>query len=484
MLRGWGATPRIVLGAAVALHVVLLALSLGGSLAPLYNDATHRLGRGEDFFCFYQAGRNALAGESIYHDFKSTYVVPYWGASGFRYLPIFAYTYGILFNVLPPWSAYHAWVAILECLLLFDVFLTMRRFPGTRPLLLAIASAMWLLFFPMFLELHMGQMSFFAGSLLFFMAMALERGGLRGMDDAWVVSGLTKTSSAILLPVVLKLGRWRAIALLVLVGGLSSAVYFALRPDDLKVFLSFNLGSSFLSTLHAGHLGLRALLLDLDSGFGWFGAQLRPAIWIVCGSVVVVSSLATWLAPREKTIEVMALWMTTYFLVYKDVWEHHYTMLLPFLVLVFLRGPSSKVLVLFVLLAVPTPFRFFDVPGIADPQGFWNRWVSVAYHASKILPTILVYLLLCARILDRSPVRRAAGLASAALITCAVALPLLHLGEIRSLGLADSSALIREGTRLEREGKVASARQAYLEALKVSPGSPLLREKLGKLADR
>ena len=61
--------------------------------------------------------------------------------------------------------------------------------------------------------------------------------------------------------------------------------------------------------------------------------------------------------------------MTAYFLIYHQVWEHHYVMLLPVLVVMYQRKASPLVLGLFCLIAIWTPYRLFDPGGLAasDP---------------------------------------------------------------------------------------------------------------------
>jgi len=58
---------RLVLGAAIAVHLLVLVSWRTGTLNPLFFDATVTHGhRGWDFYALYQAGHNVLTGRSAY----------------------------------------------------------------------------------------------------------------------------------------------------------------------------------------------------------------------------------------------------------------------------------------------------------------------------------------------------------------------------------------------------------------------------------
>ncbi len=116
-------------------------------------------------------------------------------------------------------------------------------------------------------------------------------------------------------------------------------------------------------------------------------------------------SLALLALDRQPDpVDHMCLWTTAFFLIYHHVWEHHYVMLLPVLVVLAMRRPSPVLWVIYALLALPTPY------GAIDPQGQvavldamrWTPirplWQDLAYHASKALPTLALYGLLAFRI--------------------------------------------------------------------------------------
>jgi hypothetical protein len=86
-----------------------------------------------------------------------------------------------------------------------------------------------------------------------------------------------------------------------------------------------------------------------------------------------------------------------FFLASPQVWEHHYVMLLPALVLAYRARPGWLLAGVWLLLALPTPFGFSALqPAIAanhDLRGFLlsPTWQLLLQHASKAVPTVLLF---------------------------------------------------------------------------------------------
>ena len=57
---------RVVLPLAIGVHLLFWLSLPTGLLDPLFNDSMHRIGKGGDFFQFYQAGAELLRGRTIY----------------------------------------------------------------------------------------------------------------------------------------------------------------------------------------------------------------------------------------------------------------------------------------------------------------------------------------------------------------------------------------------------------------------------------
>jgi hypothetical protein len=373
-----------------------------GTLNPLFFDAVVTHGRrGWDFYALYQAGHNVLTGHSVYESDGDVIdmVIPGGTYTPFRYLPLSAYTLGALFNLLSPLRAYRIWVAFIEMALLLCVALTWRAVPDVDRR--ARLTAMWLCYSPFYLELYMGQFSFVQGALVYIALLYARRGRLGlGFDLSWIGSVLWKQNSALLLPLMARLKRFRALILLALLLVGSSGPYFALYPGSLNAFLgNFSADAPWFQM---GNLGFRQLVfdvmwsagdrLDLDLSSLYVGAQRG-----VVGLFLFVALALLLLDRRPEVVTHLALWMTTFFLIYHHVWEHHYVMVLPLLVILAMRRESPWLWGLYVLLALPTPFYLIDPRGqvaVLDAMR-WTPirplWQGLAYHAAKAIPALFLY---------------------------------------------------------------------------------------------
>jgi hypothetical protein len=96
----------------------------------------------------------------------------------------------------------------------------------------------------------------------------------------------------------------------------------------------------------------------------------------------------------------IGLWMSAFFLIYHHIWEHHYVMLLPILVVLYLQNRFRWIWVVYVLIALPTPYYPIDPQGqvaVLDAMR-WTPirplWQDLVYHASKALPALALYIAL------------------------------------------------------------------------------------------
>jgi hypothetical protein len=377
-----------------------------GFLNPFFFDATVTWGhRGWDFYALYQAGHNVLSGDSAYESAgdRIDVVIPGGTYTPFRYLPLAAYTVGVALNALSPLWAYRLWVAFTEIVLLGCALLTWRavRDPNRRARLVA----MWLCYTPFYLELYMGQFSFVQGALVFAMLFYALRDKLGlGFDLAWIGSVLWKQNTALFLPLWVRLGRWRALALLGLSILVTAGPYFALVPGSLTTFLG-----NFKSEppwFQLGNLGFRQLVFDTMWSAGDVLEIAVPGwLYVAAQRVVVVFFVALSVAllvldRRPDVVSHICLWFSAYFLIYHHVWEHHYVMVLPVLVALALRRESWWLWIVYVLLALPTPFYAIDPQGqvaVLDAMR-WTPirplWQDLWYHAAKPLPVLVLYIAL------------------------------------------------------------------------------------------
>lgn len=385
--------PALWLAAGAAVHLVYVGSLYTGWLNLLFNDSSHTQ-QGFDFAVYYMAGQALRHGADVYGlD----------AAFGFRYLPAFAYTFCLLFSAFTPRTGYLLYLICTELVLAVDLYLTWRltqEEPRRSRCLF-----MWLASSPLYLELYMGQISFWAASLVFWGLCAAQRAPGWREDLAWTCSALLKPNTLILAPVYLRLRRFRPLALALLAVVLSSAPYFLLYPGSWGAFLEHNFGGAHVpgALTHAGNLGLWGALVGMSaklaglplaglSELGELPLWSRLVLLLVVAAVLAASLVTTFLCPTDDRLALAALWLATYFLVYKDVWEHHYVFLLPALVLLYLRSPSPVLLAIFALVALPTPFALLDVSpgtyGNIDPERSWGLATSVFYRSCKLLPSI------------------------------------------------------------------------------------------------
>jgi hypothetical protein len=399
----------LVLG--IAVHLVFFSSVSLGFLNPLADDTMHRRGQGVDFYSVYQAGRNVIDGVNIYAQKPEHVVVPY--HYPYRYHPLVALTVGLASNLVTPALAYTLWILLQEFFLALNVIGTRKLFQDQRSA--NIASALWLLFFPLYLELYMGQFSFLMASLVFWMIVLWQQGRTRGGDVAWTTSLFVKSNTGIFLPVLVKLGRWKLLAAAAAVVGVVSFPYFVMVPGSLKDFAG-NITEPLTVPTIAGNQGFAALL-----GIGWLrlsglwpdsiflvtqrldalnaALPMPVTIWTlaVLGSALAV----TVRARRQDWMELFTLWMVAYFLFYKHIWEHQYVMVLPvFVVLLWRRGssavsrslPAWTLAVSFVLAALPTAFVFIDKTQVMiDPEYYWSDTESLLFHMPKPISMLLLY---------------------------------------------------------------------------------------------
>ncbi len=394
--------PALWIGVGLALHILFLSALFGDWLRPLFNDASHTR-RGFDFGVFYLAGQALAQGRDIYG---------VEGAFGYRYLPVFAQIFGRLYAQLSPLPAYLLHLFFCEAFLVANLWLTRRFF--TEPLQRSHALCMWLAFSPFFLELYIGQVSFWAASLLYWLILALADKRPRTHAALWAAAILVKPNMLILLPALARLRHFRAIALALIGATLVSLPYFLLHPTAVRTFLEVNLRAGHFkgALTHAGNLGLWGSLVS--TGAKLSGVALSELssladlpLWAslpaygVPALVILAAFYTTFTSRSADPALHLGLWMTTYFLVYKDVWEHHYVFLLPILIALYARSQSVHLLWLYAALAIPTPFVFFDtqagIYGPIDPERIWPISTSLVYRSSKLIPTALLWLWIAAR---------------------------------------------------------------------------------------
>ena len=399
---------------AILIQVAFIS-SLGtGMLNPLFYDTKYLVGQGADFFSYYQAGHNVLNGLDPYA-LPNPLVVPYLYL--YRYLPYFAYSFGAILNLVPPFVAYWLWIGVLTG----AVWLAALR---TRTLAKTlnrpdwegyIAMGMWFVFTPIYIELFVGQVTLFAAILMFFALTNpsfVDGRKTRGtMTIFWTTGALTKIIPYFIAPVLLAAGRVRTVLVAIIVMVLA-IVAVPSGLESLQFFLDFNTARATTIIPYPGDHSLKMLLYYL------LGEQSTDARAITGLLIAVFIGLAILATLYSRDVWSCAgLFSTAYFFIMLDVWEHHYTFLLPLLVLAWIRGrPEDKArwipLALALLMSLPAmpiiEFLSGVGPGVHPIE--WSPVWQIVYHSSKVVPALIFYgwLLLTA---FRSP-RSDSGLSS------------------------------------------------------------------------
>jgi len=392
---------------ALAFHFSLVVSKGGGIWNRWTFDSVATHGRrGWDFYAVYQAGHNLLTGVDVYEmaPHRIQVVVPWY--TPYRYLPFVATTVGTLANALSPQVALVLWVTITDLLLLacaYDSWRAVRK--QSSPL---AAAMIWLCYTPLFLETYLGQFTLVQATLIHFLLRRVER---RGWDEKaamiWFMSLLWKHMTGLLAPVMIRGRRWRILAWAVAVVMAASAPYFVCHPGALRQFLSnFQAGPP---GPQLGNHGVRQLLYStLSALFPNLPVGIHQGLqwaWIVV--VLLVTLIWTWRAQEIESGLGISLWVVTFFLVYHDIWEHHYVLLLPVFSYLHRRASGRFFWVLYVLIAMWTPYVLIDPSGLAAYHApmRWTplqpRILDVLYHASKALPVVLLWGLLLGKLQPR-----------------------------------------------------------------------------------
>ncbi len=393
---------KILLAAAFLIHGAYVGSLVHPShfLNPLFVEGVHNVGEGQgsDFYAFYQAGRYVLEGDDIYKRPMEDpdRVVPY--GYFYRYLPFVAYTIGVAANAAPPVVAYWIWIGLVEVILGLCVLATRRLARDTA--LFAQLAFMWLAFSPFYLEQYMGQLTFVMAALVFAFALAHARGDVRTFEWSWILSVLLKHLTVLFVPILVRMKRYRPIGLAAVLLAATSVPYLLLRGAELGSFTHDNFSLN-LNPL-PGNLGVLALLMVLKYHFFPEASRIFASVGPigVSGTRIMILAaagfpalLCVWVTFARRPfdfVESLSLWTTLYFFVFREVWEYHYVLLMPILVLLYAKTRARVLWVMYAVLAAPTFFVMYDVPG-ASPEAHWSTFEHVLNHTVKVVPVVWLF---------------------------------------------------------------------------------------------
>lgn len=389
---------RWALLAALAVHAALLAAVCTDALDGATNDSSDRRhGRGADFFSVYQAGVSARDGCSVYGEARCPLDVPY--AYPYRYLPFVGGALAQAATAVEPETAYWAWVGVLEAVLLLGALFVLGRAPPPLRAPLAWVGA---LFTPFYLEVFLGQFSFAMGALVAVTAYALDRERPGRATAAWTGALLVKTNAFLIAPLIAAQARLRMLVLAGATVAVLNVPYFLMEPGSWTAAQD-NVGRIDEPAItDAGALGLQSLVTLLSQPGTWvhYPESWRLAVSLALMALIGLPVLvAVWRRP-DPIVGALAL-MSLHFVVYPDVWEHHYSLLLPLLALtIALRAELARgLLVCAAALALPTPYALLEAvskdragydPLAFDAQPPWPDAAVVGYHLWKVVPLLAV----------------------------------------------------------------------------------------------
>jgi len=385
----------------IFVHFFLLILTLSGKLDFLFYDASElRKGRSADFYSVYQAGNNILENKSIYEDTEGTstpYSYPY------RYLPAPAYSFGLFFSLFSPQTAYLIWVGTCEILIFLSLYFLKKLIKDKEIFLMATIT--WLLFTPLFIEFFLGQWSFIMAVLLFFTFWGIIKKSK--IQYLFSLAPLVKPNTLILLPVFLKEKKFKLIISTGLLIFFLSAPYFLFNTQDIPIFME-NFSDNMYS--YGGNLGFKSLFYIIYSRE--LGLIYPRIVFLIFSGVLGIFTL--FLTYKSKSFLLSStLWICFYFLYYKDVWEHHYVLLIPiFSLLIYqyklkfkelLKKENLIFLISYLLISLPSIFfvQYFFVKNPPVEVDLLNPIYTIIYHSIKIFGVVLLYIWVGKRIYMR-----------------------------------------------------------------------------------
>ena len=385
----------IVLIASIIIHLLFLASLEYHFLDKYFNDASHRYGKGCDFFILPQSGQDYRDGHGLYQRRHPNRIVPY-VYSVQNYHPAVGSSLGVLLSHLPAWTAYWLWVVKHELFMLLNIYLTFQITPNKR--IFPYLASMWLVFTPYYLELFMGQFTYNIATAVMILTY-LHVKTKWGSGLIWGLSLIGKPITITLLPVYLRERKFKTIiGAGILYLALTIPYYYELPGLEFKpLHMPYykNLENQLLTPYrgqYSGHSGNFGFQLPL-----WIMSESDFVMkWFVRG-VLIIGSLAVLFGGKDFTHN-LAIMISSYFLTYRNVWEHHYVLMIPVMVLLANKYHKHTKTIIFlaaiyVWLAMPSIFVFLDTPnsGLRDPHVTWDKNTRITYHLFKVSAIIILY---------------------------------------------------------------------------------------------
>ncbi len=376
-------------------------------------------GAGVDFNALYTQAGNILKGKSIYktldellhpsepdpvqYDEQGDYTGPSLSSETaedylppFRYLPIAALV-GVPLRLFDFWTAYRIWTGFHELLVLLSLYLLWKS-TADKPLAL-ILCGMLLWFAPYYVEVFQGQYSWLQAFLILLTIYNVELGNETSAMWSFIASALWKLNTLLWIIPLWLTRRHRWIYILLIIAVVTTVPYFIMHPGDIAGFLAVNLHPDTTHTFTFGNSGLR---MFIDFTLRWFDIQLQGAIpnplvkyaSPLIALVIFILTLAAVWKNRKDTVGNMLILVTAYFLIYVDVWMHHWLMLLPIVIWEYRRTRSPFVFIIWLLLALPTRFDWigeYHMLARLPVDQVTNFPAAFLYFGQKAIPALALW---------------------------------------------------------------------------------------------
>jgi len=362
-----------------------------GFLNIFFFNCTYSLGQASDFYAYYQAGYNVIFGLNPYKSYAGYNVVPY--SYGFMYLPFFAYTFGVFFALFPPLIAYIIWICINLFLILYACYITNRicNILKKPKWVRNIAVGMWLCFTPIYTELFFGQVNLFIGILTFF-SFYEEFKKKEGCGTIlWTLGSLIKMIPYLLIPSYLSSKRTRKVLFNLFISLIVIICFGLIYLPYFLYFLAMKTGIFIEENPTMYTFDFRSIFYYLSilitSNSQWYGNSILIIFLVSFLFFFGLSFIAT-IYSKDYFIS-MALFVCSSFFVTYAIFEQNFTFLLPFIIVLWIRSDlRKKWFLVFLFLAIPTPFFIFE------SLDYWSIEFILIFKLFKIVPTIILFIFL------------------------------------------------------------------------------------------
>lgn len=425
---------RYLLIIGIAVHLLYLFSLTNGLLNEFFYDSSHfQKGQAGDFFVFYNASRLLLNNQSIYGPKADETPAMY---SGYTYIPTFIFLIFWL-GFFRPFHAYIIWVLIIELCLFISIYMSVK---WKNRMGLSISDQLlvflWLIPSPFYLELFMGQNTFIFSFFIFLYLMSKDLYNNRAMEYiCFSMSIISKIASIIFCPILIRKKQYLLILIPMLIVFLSSAFYFLIMDKERTTVISekkseeqreeyalndkrrykmpmisrdqttqdtvvINFPIEFNASIPKGmyitfhHIARKPKTLYYPQvpGFSSLFYQITGSM-----SLFRNFSLILWFAvfillfskPVDYLLDFTIL-IFLFFLTFTFVWEHHYSLLIPFIIMVIIREKKLRppLLISYMLISLPTPFFLYNPAFLGYFEMEGNLIKGLLYYLPKSLGII------------------------------------------------------------------------------------------------